>query len=122
MKSLKILKDHNNGELIFVNQYKSIPSSSAVNKKLRSTLKDLGIQKQGFHFHSLRHSHVAYLLSRGIDIYIISKRLGHADVPTTTKIYSYLMDEKKKKNDQQIREELDNLSAHDETIPIKRNL
>ena len=122
LKSLKILKDHNNGELIFVNQYKSIPSSSAVNKKLRSILKDLGIKKQGFHFHSLRHSHVAYLLSRGIDIYIISKRLGHADVSTTTKIYSYLMDEYKAKNDQQIREELDNLSSHDETIPIKRNL
>ena len=77
---------------------------------------------KGFHFHSLRHSHVAYLLSRGIDIYIISKRLGHADVSTTTKVYSYLMDEYKAKNDQQIREELDNLSAHDETIPIKRNL
>lgn len=122
LKSLKILKDHNNGELIFVNQYKSIPSSSAVNKKLRSILKDLGIKKQGFHFHSLRHSHVAYLLSRGIDIYIISKRLGHADVSTTTKVYSYLMDEYKAKNDQQIREELDSLSSHDGTIPIKRNL
>lgn len=69
-------------------------------------MKDVGIEKQGFHFHSLRHVHVAYLLSKGIDIYAISKRLGHSDITITLRAYSYLIDEYKAKNDSLIIDKL----------------
>lgn len=54
---------------------------------------------KGFHFHSLRHVHVVYLLGQGVDIYAISKRLGHSNITVTLNTYSYLVDEYKAKND-----------------------
>lgn len=89
----------NGSTMVFMNCFKTIPTSNALNKCLRSIMKSAGIQKQGFHFHSLRHVHVAYLLSKGVDIYAISKRLGHSDITVTLKKYSYFIDEFKAKND-----------------------
>lgn len=89
----------NNSVMVFRNVLGTIPTSSALNKCLRSIMRSVGIQKQGFHFHSLRHVHVAYLLSQGVDIYAISKRLGHSNITVTLNTYSYLIDEFKAKND-----------------------
>ncbi|QCZ50973.1 site-specific integrase [Levilactobacillus brevis] len=94
---------------IFVNQYKTIPTSSAINKTLRDSLKANEIDLAGFHFHSCRHTHVAYLLSEGNDLYAISKRLGHSDITITAKVYAYLIDEYKAKTDNQIVTSLDSL-------------
>ncbi|AXX74955.1 site-specific integrase [Limosilactobacillus reuteri] len=60
-------------------------------------------------FHSLRHAHVAYLLSQGADLTIISKRLGHADTTVTSKVYAYLIDEYKDKAENQIEKYLENI-------------
>lgn len=89
----------NNSVMVFQNIFGTIPTSNALNKCLRSIMQSAGIEKQGFHFHSLRHVHVAYLLSKGVDIYAISKRLGHSNITVTLNTYSYLIDEFKAKND-----------------------
>jgi len=39
--------------------------------------------------HSLRHTNASLLIANGINIPTVSKRLGHANVSTTTKIYSH---------------------------------
>lgn len=69
----------------------------------------VGIKKSGFHFHSLRHTHVAYLLYQGVDIYTISKRLGHAKTSTTIDVYAYLIAELEAKSNAQIVKMLDEL-------------
>ena len=89
----------NHSIMVFQNVLGTIPTSNALNKCLRSIMNDCGIKKQGFHFHSLRHVHVAYLLGKGVDIYAISKRLGHSNITVTLNTYSYLIDEYKAKND-----------------------
>lgn len=99
---LKILQRHHKSNLVFINQYGTVPTSNAVNKTLRTLLSNLDIHRSGFHFHSLRHSHVALLLANGIDLYAISKRLGHSNISTTANIYAYLIDEYRDKTDQQI--------------------
>lgn len=96
----------NNSVMVFRNVLGTIPTSNALNKCLRSIMKSAGIEKQGFHFHSLRHVHVAYLLGKGVDIYAISKRLGHSNITVTLNTYSYLIDEFKAKNDTVIIEKL----------------
>ena len=101
----------NDPKMVFKNQRGLIPSNNAINKTLHNILAELNIQKQDFNFHSLRHTHVAYLLSQGVDIYAISKRLGHADLSTTTDIYAYLIDEYKEKNDATIISKLDELAG-----------
>lgn len=40
--------------------------------------------------HDFRHSHASYLINKGYDIQIISKRLGHDKISTTYDIYAHL--------------------------------
>lgn len=40
--------------------------------------------------HGLRHSHASYLISLGVDILTVSKRLGHASTVETLKTYGHL--------------------------------
>lgn len=117
LKSLKKLKNNSHGnhnDLVFINQSNGlVPSSNAVNKALRFCMKKLNIEKKDFHFHSLRHAHVAFLLSQGVDIYAISKRLGHSNISITMEVYAYLIDETKNKNDKKILKSLDKLLNDD---------
>ena len=99
----------NHSMMIFRNGLGTIPTSNALNKCLRNIMRQNGISKQGFHFHSLRHVHVAFLISQGVDVYAISKRLGHSNVTITLNTYSYLIDEYKAKNDDLITNKLSNL-------------
>ena len=46
--------------------------------------------------YSLRHTHTSYLLSKGIPIEYISKRLGHATISQTLDTYSHLLEEHKR--------------------------
>ena len=83
----------NGNIMVFVNSRGELPSSNAVNKTLRKIMDNCGLKKKNFHFHSLRHTHVAFLLCQGVDLYAISKRLGHSDLTITMKKYAYLMQE-----------------------------
>lgn len=109
VKLLRLLQVDSQSTMVFMNVFGDIPTSNAVNKTLRSLLDGLSIHRNNFHFHSLRHSHVALLLANGVDLYAISKRLGHSNTATTSKIYAYLIDEYKDKTDQQIVSALDNI-------------
>lgn len=40
--------------------------------------------------HTLRHSHASWLLNDGVDIYVVSRRLGHESITTTTGTYGHL--------------------------------
>lgn len=44
--------------------------------------------------HELRHSHVSYLISKGVPITAISKRIGHNSPKITLDVYSHLYGEK----------------------------
>lgn len=97
----------NGTTMVFQNVLGTIPTGSALNKCLRVILHGCGLHKKNFHFHSLRHCHVALLMSnKDIDIYAISKRLGHANVNTTLNTYAYLLDDYKSRNDQLILQKL----------------
>ena len=41
--------------------------------------------------HDLRHTHASLLLLDGVPIHVVSKRLGHASVAITIKIYGHLL-------------------------------
>ena len=47
--------------------------------------------------HDLRHSHVSILISRGINIGVIAKRLGHESIRTTLNTYAHIFDEDARK-------------------------
>ncbi len=76
-------------------------SVNAINKTLKKACDKLAISS--ITSHAIRHTHCSYLLAKGVSIYYISKRLGHKNISITTSIYSHLLDEKfKEENDKAI--------------------
>ena len=111
---LDILKDlkNNDDEVVFMRPSKNrkVPGPEGVGRTLKGIInKQLDFDLPGFHFHSLRHCHVALLRYYGVDWYAISKRLGHSNLATTLKQYAYLADEDRIKNDQIIATKLDDV-------------
>ncbi|WP_106539597.1 tyrosine-type recombinase/integrase [Haloactinopolyspora alba] len=41
--------------------------------------------------HDLRHSHASWLINEGVDLFKISRRLGHESIQTTTDTYGHLL-------------------------------
>ena len=95
--------------LCFYTQKNKPITTSSTSRYTHRMLKRLGIHNKNFHFHSFRHSHVALLLANGVDIYAISRRLGHNNIRTTLQIYSYLLDSKQQEENKKILNVLDNL-------------
>ncbi len=59
-----------------------------LDREFWKALKIGGIEK--FRFHDLRHTFATRLIQAGVDIYTVSKLLGHKDIETTTR-YTHLL-------------------------------
>ncbi|MEQ9287713.1 MAG: site-specific integrase [Cyclobacteriaceae bacterium] len=73
--------------------FKGLKYSAHNNHILSLWVRDAGINKH-ITFHSSRHTHAVLLLSKGVDIYTVSKILGHKEVKTT-QIYAKVIDQNK---------------------------
>ena len=67
-----------------------------LNKNFKRLMVELGLvdNKDGeplYKPHSIRHSVVADLISKNVNIYVISKILRHKDIRTTLNIYGHLI-------------------------------
>lgn len=62
--------------------------AEAVQHMLKNHADKAGIKR--IRVHSLRHSHVAYLINQGIQPLIIKERLGHRDIKITLNTYGHL--------------------------------
>ena len=63
---------------------------SSVSREFRKIATDVGLP-EWVRFHTLRHTHATWLLQDGTDINDVAKRLGHADVATTLRIYGHAL-------------------------------
>lgn len=61
--------------------------------------------------HGLRHTHASILLSAGVSIHSISKRLGHSNVSTTERVYTHIIDELAAKDGKTINNVLSKLAS-----------
>lgn len=70
------------------------PSGTPINPaNVRRGLNTL-IQKAAvpkIHFHDLRHTHATLLLAKGVNVKVISERLGHSNIKITLDIYSHVL-------------------------------
>ena len=64
-------------------------SIEGVHGALRRAKLDAGIIKKGVSVHTLRHSYATHLLEAGVNLRVIQKNLGHANIDTTM-IYLHL--------------------------------
>lgn len=84
-----VLKEHisnlsENQEFVFHTSSGRHYQPSNISRAFREISKKL---KLGISFHGLRHTHATLLLAQGVEIKVISSRLGHSDVSTTYKSY-----------------------------------
>lgn len=70
-----------------------LPGDGQVNIILKKWVAESGINKK-ITFHTARHTYATLLLTVGVDIYTVSKLLGHSQVKTT-QIYAKIIDQKK---------------------------
>ena len=73
-------------------------SNYGASKSLKEAIKELGIKDVTFH--ALRHSHGSVLLSKGVDLKYVSKRLGNKNISTTIDIYIHLLDTQRQTEDE----------------------
>ena len=72
-----------------------IDSDNKINKHIKYWVRDTDINKK-ITYHCSGHTFATLLISSGVDIYTVSKYLGHNDVKVT-QIYAKLVDKKKDK-------------------------
>ena len=70
--------------------------TSFISNDLRSNFTCMFFLAQPITFHCLRHTHATMMLTLGVDLYTVSKLLGHTNIQPT-QIYAKLVDESKKK-------------------------
>lgn len=65
--------------------------TSTVSHRFKRAVRAAGLDEQ-YHFNSLRHTFASWAVIAGIDVYRVSKWLGHASI-VTTEIYAHLAPE-----------------------------
>ena len=67
-------------------------SKSALINEIKRLAKQAGVDP--IRVHDLRHSHASMLINMGVDLFEISRRLGHESVKTTSDTYGHLYPDK----------------------------
>lgn len=77
--------------LVFANLFgKPFDTSNFTTRYFKKMLVQAGLDRE-FCFHDLRHTHATLLLKQGVNIKVISERLGHSTIQMTLDTYSHLM-------------------------------
>ena len=71
----------------------NLPPRTTIANYMRAWVAEAGINKR-ITFHCARHTFATLALTRGADLYSISKLLGHTDVKTT-QVYAAIVDQRK---------------------------
>lgn len=62
---------------------------SSVQGAMKNAVREAGIHKKSVRIHTLRHSYATHLLEQGVNLRVIQRYLGHANIETTM-IYLHL--------------------------------
>lgn len=79
---------HIDPHLVFPDPQGDYLDPNDVSSKASRIARKAGFPK-GVSMHTLRHAHASQLLSNGVSLPTVSKRLGHTDCHTTATIYSH---------------------------------
>ena len=84
----------NNENMIFIDLNHDVVTNAGVNKHLKQILKTLKIYPENMTSTGLRHTYCSTMLAMGVDIWAVSKLMGHRDIKQITETYGHLIKEK----------------------------
>ena len=84
----------NNENMIFIDLNHDVVTNAGVNKHLKQILKTLKIYPENMTSTGLRHTYCSTMLAMGVDIWAVSKLMGHRDIKQITETYEHLIKEK----------------------------
>lgn len=103
----------NKENMIFVDLNYNIVTNAGINKHLRQVLKKLNITPREMTSTGLRHTYCSTMLAKGIDIWAVSKLMGHRDIKQITETYGHLIKEKADFENNKVRAVLSSLIKND---------
>ena len=80
---------YNDQELVICSHLGTIQDPQNVLRVMKRIIQTSGVSP--IRFHDLRHTHASILISEGVDLVKVSKRLGHANAKITLEYYAHLM-------------------------------
>lgn len=86
----KETNEYEDNNLVFATQNGKFVSVDNFSRIFRHTLKASGINKE-LSFHAIRHTHATLMLMAGVQMKVVSERLGHSSIKTTMDKYSHLL-------------------------------
>ncbi|PMR63664.1 tyrosine-type recombinase/integrase [Streptococcus intermedius] len=102
-RMLKYYNLENPDNMIFFDLFNGVSSNNTLNKWLKNILQKLNIQPLNMTSTGLRHSYCSSLLAMGIDIWAVSKLMGHKDITEITETYGHLVKEKAEEENNKVR-------------------
>ncbi|MBM7320968.1 site-specific integrase [Streptococcus suis] len=96
----------NDENMIFVDLHYNIGTNAGINKHLKQILKTLRIFPQNMTSTGLRHTYCSTMLAMGVDIWAVSKLMGHKDITEITETYGHLIKEKAEQENNKVRQAL----------------
>ncbi len=94
--------------LVLANEVGDYLKPDSVSAKVSLLARRLGLPK-GYSLHTFRHSHGSHLLSHGVSLVTVSKRLGHLNPNITAAIYAHSLTEDDHKAAEVLNEKMGNL-------------
>ena len=85
----RVMKAEPDGDRAFVNELGTPLQPNSVGQAFRRLVEQHGLPK--IRLHDLRHTHASHLLSAGVNIKVVSDRLGHASVSFTLDTYGHVL-------------------------------
>jgi integrase len=79
-------------DFVFATPFGRILDRTNVAQRWKTALRKAGVTIKA-RFYDTRHSHATTLLNNGVDIALVSKRLGHKSIQTTLSHYAFLLPE-----------------------------
>lgn len=96
---------HRKTGLIFPNEKGQWRSPALVSQTVVRRMRKAGIPDASLH--ALRHTHASHLISRGMPVPAVSKRLGHTDPALTMRVYAHALP----LDDQRLADEWDDIAG-----------
>ena len=89
-RKLKLGNKWKDSKRIFTTDYGQDMHPDTPSKIFDNIIKKYNLKR--ITFHALRHTSISLMISKGIQIQVISKKAGHSSVQVTDSIYSHFFD------------------------------